>query len=103
MFSSGTSQTSPAVESGDLPQLAMGRQLQEDRARLWIARVFVVGYLSVLILSLSPVVIYIWTQRPLSLSDVKDLGALLAAAISSLSGLLGFVLGYYFKASETTK
>ena len=70
---------------------------------MWIAAAFVAGYLVVLIFSLSPVLLYITRSPHLSLSDVKDLGGVVAAAVSSLTGLLGFVLGYYFKAAEEKK
>jgi hypothetical protein len=70
---------------------------------MWIAATFVAGYLVILFLSLSPVILFIARSPDLSLSDVKDLGGVMAAAVSSLTGLLGFVLGYYFKASEAKK
>ena len=70
---------------------------------MWIAAAFVAGYLVILILSLSPVILFIVRTQHLSLSDVKDLGGVMAAAVSSLTGLLGFVLGYYFKAAEDKK
>jgi hypothetical protein len=96
----GTERTPP--DPGRLPSLDLEerRREREDRARSWIAIAFVGGYLALLLLSLIPVVIYVARAPDMSLSDVKDLGGVMAAALSSLAGLLGFVLGYYFKASE---
>lgn len=92
----------PEAVPGRLPGIRTSRRRQEreDKARMWIAAAFVAGYLLVLILSLSPVLLFISRTKNLSLTDVKDLGGVMATAVSSLTGLLGFVLGYYFKAAE---
>lgn len=87
-----------------LPRLSSSKRAErEDKARMWIAAAFVAGYLVVLIISLAPVVLFVLESDELALSDVKDLGGVMAAAVSSLTGLLGFVLGYYFKAAEDRK
>jgi hypothetical protein len=67
---------------------------------MWITYVFVGGYIVVLIGSLVPVWVFVSQHTPLSMSDLKDLAGVIAAAVSSLTGLLGFVLGYYFKSAE---
>lgn len=84
-----------------LPMLSKeNRADREDRARTWIAYVFVGGYILVLICSLVPVWVFLSQHSPLSMNDLKDVAGVIAAAVSSLTGLLGFVLGYYFKAAE---
>ena len=84
-----------------LPRFAQKSRIErEDRARTWIAYAFVGGYIVVLICSLIPVWVFLSQHSPLSMNDLKDIAGVIAAAVSSLTGLLGFVLGYYFKSAE---
>ena len=87
--------------AGRLPQLkAKSRQEREDHARKNIAYVVVAAYVVFLAISATPAVIYLARTGAPSLGDVRELTTALAIGVSSLSGVLGFVLGYYFKASE---
>lgn len=74
--------------------------MAEDSARSRIAYLVVIGYLAVLALNIVPVSIYIVTHG-LAPGDVKDLATTMAAIVSSVTGVLGFVLGYYFKSAES--
>ena len=92
---------SPSTLNGRLPNLkSKSREEREDHARKNIAYVVVAAYVVFLLISATPAVIYLAKTGAPSLDDVKELTTALALGVSSLSGVLGFVLGYYFKASE---
>lgn len=88
-------------QSGDLPRLkSLGRREREDSARKNIAYIVVAAYVFFLAVSVAPAIVYFVRSDSVTLEEVKELSASLAVGVSSLSGVLGFVLGYYFKASE---
>ena len=94
-----TPPSSPA--SGSLPYIGFStHQAREDQARQVIAYLFAGGYLAVLVMSFIPALLYLLQHPNLTLADIKDLGGVIAVGVSSLSGLLGFVLGYYLKSTE---
>jgi hypothetical protein len=76
---------------------------QDNDARRSIALRLVWAYLGLLFLTISiPVLLYMSGPSPDSarLSAIKELSAPLTAGISSVTGVIGFVLGYYFKSEE---
>ena len=76
---------------------------QESDARRSIALRLVWAYLGLLFFTISiPVLLYLSGPSPDSarLSAIKELSAPLTAGISSVTGVIGFVLGYYFKSEE---
>jgi len=77
------------------------RKRQED-ARARIAYAFVGGYLLLLLANIMvPVVLFLSAsvKHPFGASDMTSLTGQISAAVSSLLGVLGVVLGYYFKAT----
>lgn len=88
-------------QDGELPTLpASAREEREDFARRNIAYIVVAAYVFFLLISAAPPVVFFLRSEDLQLADVRELTTALAIGVSSLSGVLGFVLGYYFKASE---
>lgn len=87
---------------GELPRLLSVTehlQIHEDSARRNIAYVVVAGYLGVLAINVIPVAVYLVTHH-LQVQEVKDLATTMAVIVSSVTGVVGFVLGYYFKEGE---
>lgn len=87
---------------GELPRFLSvkeGLQIAEDTARRKIAYLVVIGYLGVLAVNVLPVAVYL-LSHDLRVQDVKDLATTMAVVISGVTGVVGFVLGYYFKAGE---
>lgn len=83
----------------------MGQQQRED-TRTGIAYAFVAGYLFLLLLNiLIPVILFISSskQHPFATSDMRDMTAQISVTVSSLLGVLGVVLGYYFKSATDEK
>ena len=73
-----------------------------ESTRQRVTRWLVIGYLVVLSLSLTPLIVFLIAHHEgLTVADVTTLTAVTTGAVSSLTGLLGFVLGYYFKSSES--
>lgn len=76
---------------------------RED-ARRTIAIALVFAYLGILALNIAvPVALLLWIGRTApsaELSAIKDILALVAAGTGSVTGVIGFVLGYYFKSEE---
>lgn len=80
-------------------------EVPKERARRNIAYIVVGAYVLLLLVNvIVPTTIYL-VARPsgseFQISDLQDLTLAISGAISSLVGVLGFVMGYYFKASET--
>lgn len=99
MTSDTSFQVAASLPKPDLHELQFQN---EETTRQRVTRWLVVGYLFVVVLSFAPLFTYlVLNGEDLAVSDVTTLSAVTAGAISSLTGLLGFVLGYYFKASET--
>jgi hypothetical protein len=76
---------------------------RED-ARRTIAITLVCAYLAVIVLNAAiPVGMLLWIGKaasPAELSGVKDILAIVTAGTTSVTGVIGFVLGYYFKSEE---
>jgi hypothetical protein len=73
--------------------------VKED-ARWTIARRLVLAYVLLLTFSLAIPTILLWTPRAnngFSVSDIRDLILAMSGTLSGLVGILGFVMGYYFK------
>jgi len=85
-----------------LPDLNSHITRRQEDARARIAYAFVGGYLILLLTNIMvPVVLFLTasTKHPFGASDMSNLTGQLSAAVSSLLGVLGVVLGYYFKAT----
>lgn len=81
---------------------------RREHSRQTIAYSVIAGYLLLLLLNISiPFIVY-WLSQPsdpqktvpLTVSDIKDLTLAISSAMSGLVGVLGFVMGYYFKSAE---
>lgn len=87
----------PAEESGEdsvegsRPNSNTNWEMKEY-TRGKIASLFVLGFFTVVILSF---VYAAWKQEPIA--EVKEM---ITAVIGALSGLIGFVIGYYFKTKD---
>lgn len=68
------------------------RATKRESTRSYIALIYVIAYLAIVAAALS-----ISTLKEYSIQDNKDL---LLAISGILSGPLGFIIGYYFKASS---
>lgn len=79
-------------DTGEVGNLAESRANKREGTRSWIALIYVIGYL-VIVAS----VLIIGVLNKFELSGYKDL---LLAVSGILSGPLGFIIGYYFKANE---
>lgn len=77
---------------------------QESDARKTIAGRLVWAYMLLLLASVAiPVALYFTAQHvpdANAISAIKEVSAPAAAAVSSVTGVIGFVLGYYFKSEE---
>lgn len=67
-------------------------QRKKESARQTIAIIYVVGFLSICLISLLT-----FFRGNFTVNDTKDL---LVTVSGILSGPLGFIIGYYFKAGE---
>jgi hypothetical protein len=75
---------------------------QED-ARRTIAFALISVYLVLLVANIAvPIVLYLNShpKTSMSLADLKDMTLVMSAALANLVGILGFVVGFYFKAME---
>lgn len=94
------------VEYDEVSPLAAHRieeSKKEGDARRTIASRLVWAYLTLLFLTLVvPVLLYVAAPTPAGsqLNAIKDLATPLTAGLSSVTGVVGFVLGYYFKTEE---
>lgn len=77
---------------GETSSFAEGRANKREGTRSWIALIYVIGYLLVVI-----GVLAIGVFNKFELSGYKDL---LLAVSGILSGPLGFIIGYYFKSNK---
>jgi hypothetical protein len=77
---------------------------QESDARKAIAGRLVWAYMLLLLASVAvPVVLFFTAQQvpdANAISAIKEISAPATAAVSSVTGVIGFVLGYYFKSEE---
>lgn len=77
---------------------------RDTDARVTIAKTLVVSYLILLgVQVVAPFLIVRFSPSPDEqlLNAIETLTRPVAAAITSLTGILGFVLGYYFKSQES--
>ena len=91
-----------------LPQvtkhLRSPEQVKED-ARWSIARRLVFAYVALLAFSLIIPLVMLWIPRVnngFSMSDARDLMLAMSGTLSGLVGILGFVMGYYYKELDKT-
>jgi hypothetical protein len=83
------------------------RTEREDDTRRQIARWLVAGYLFLLIVNVvTPFLLLVYVKLPGTASvpanDIAEVMRAGSTVTASLVGVLGFVVGYYFKASEST-
>jgi hypothetical protein len=77
------------------------RALSQDDARHSIAKILVIAYIGMLTINVMGPLILFAVARPataLTVDDFKNLVLTLGTVTTGLSGILGFVMGYYFKA-----
>lgn len=77
----------------------------EDKSRSIIAYIVVLGYLFLILANIFvPVTLFFFMQgeepKPMTLDNVRDLMLVISSSLSGFIGILGFVMGYYFKSQE---
>jgi len=94
-----TASTTPQL---DIAWETIKRARAHDDARHWIARWLVRGYLAILAVNvLVPLLLYVIARpKGITIGDFKDLVLTLGTITGGLAGVLGFVMGYYFKSEE---
>lgn len=94
------------VPRPELEPLTPEQKRANDRedARKAIAYILVVVYVLLVVTNVALPVILFMTNRPADapflMSDLKDLSAAISSIVAGLVGILGFVVGYYFKSIE---
>ena len=79
------------------------RNIRKELSRHRIALWFIFGYLSLLTITFAvPTLVFLLARpaAPLTVVDFKDLLQAYSGALTGLTGILGFVVGYYFKGEE---
>jgi hypothetical protein len=93
----------PPEDVTDLPHINVQslEKMQEDLRRE-IAKPLVFAYLGLLALSILVPVALLWLPHVSvgEFTNARDLMLAMSGALSGLVGILGFVMGYYFKALE---
>jgi hypothetical protein len=86
------------------PVAVSSEYVKEGDARRSIAISLVATHMGLLLISVvTPVAIYLMGQNavdPSRLSAMKELPVPISAGITSVTGVIGLVLGYYFKSQE---
>lgn len=75
-------------------------------ARRTIAYILIVSYVVLVIANVAvPVLLYLTSRPagPFTMDDVRDLTSAITGILTGLVGILGFVVGYYFKALDDTQ
>jgi len=74
---------------------------RQEEARWSLAKPLVFAYIALLASSLIIPMLLLWVPRAavngFTVSDARDLMLAMSGALSGLVGILGFVMGYYFK------
>jgi len=94
-----------AQEAGDLALIpppregARARPIPHSWTRHRLAWTVLFGYLILLAAVIGSAIILAFLSRPIG--DVQQIVVTLGGALSALAGILGFVVGYYFKTEES--
>lgn len=76
----------------------------KERTRQKIAYIVIAAYILLVIMNLVlPMIMYFsyWPPKdPLTIADIKDLMMAISGVLSGFVSILGFIVGYYFKAAE---
>jgi hypothetical protein len=81
------------------------RNIRKELSRHSIALWFIFGYLILLTVTFAvPTIVFLLARpaTPVTVVDFKDLLQAYSGALTGLTGILGFVVGYYFKSEERT-
>jgi hypothetical protein len=99
--------SSNPAEIASVPPNALpeGKRLDaKERTRQRIAYVVIAAYIVLVIMNLVlPMLLYFsyWPPKdPLTIADIKDLMIAISGVLSGFVSILGFIVGYYFKAAE---
>lgn len=98
------SPTGPQVQEADKLALIPPRRETERRpipqswTRHRLAWTVLFGYLILLAAVIGTAIVLAFLSRPIS--EVQQIVVTLGGALSALAGILGFVVGYYFKTEE---
>ncbi len=79
------------------------RNIRKELSRHRIALWFIFGYLALLTVTFAaPTIVFLLARPadPMTVADFKDLLQAYSGALTGLTGILGFVVGYYFKGEE---
>jgi hypothetical protein len=71
------------------------------KTRRELAWAVVIGYLVLLAIVIAMPVVFLFAKNP-PVDDVQKIIGALSGTLSGLAGILGFVVGYYFKAEESS-
>jgi hypothetical protein len=85
---------------------AEARLRAQDDARHKIAKWLVLAYVSVIAINVGgPFILYVTNRHnsPMTIDDFKNLVLTLGTVTTGLAGILGFVMGYYFKSEADNK
>ena len=78
----------------------------DEHSRRIIAYIVVVAYVVLLLINIGlPILLYYSkpSSQPVTTNDIKDLMLTISSSLSGLVGVLGFIMGYYFKSVEQEK
>jgi hypothetical protein len=80
------------------PLLGVESTPEQQRARGWITPLVVGGYLALVLVNVGIPMAFVGANvRNLETIDIQNLSTAVTTALSGLVGILGFVVGYYFK------
>ena len=93
-------------QSDRVPPPAFGPKTPKEKledARTTIAYIVIGAYVFLVIVNVAlPVIMYLMNRptEPFSMTDLKDLSSSITGILAGLVGILGFVVGYYFKSID---
>jgi hypothetical protein len=98
-------EVSEAPKARTVPQRITAEQRREGEARRKIAFILVWAYLAIITLDIiAPVIIVkLLGSKTGQINAVRTISEEIAPLITAVVGVLGFVLGYYFKSEEKEK